>query len=313
MARVTRFGLLTFQHQPWPALVDQWRVAAEMGFDHVWLPDHFAPSDSPSTPWFECWTALAALGACTKGVRLGAMVSSITLRSPAILARQALTVDHISAGRLELGIGGGGAPLDYAMTGNGPWLALERIERLEETVQIVDGLLRTGAATHRGSHYSIEGAVMRPAPVQQPRPPIILAAHGRRSLALTARMADGWNSLGYRASTGRFKAGQQVRLSDFVRETAEMSAELDELTAAAGRPPDAVRRTVTLLQHTRALSSVGAFEDVVGRYHAAGIDEFVVYRPGFLLEPAEAARQLAVMDRVAAELPRLRAQFVRPA
>jgi alkanesulfonate monooxygenase SsuD/methylene tetrahydromethanopterin reductase-like flavin-dependent oxidoreductase (luciferase family) len=111
------------------------------------------------------------------------MVTTITYRNPAILAREAQTVDHISNGRLELAIGAGGAPADSTMTGVDLWEPTERVSRFGEFVEIVDGLLRGEEVTFRGSFYQTEAARIHPAPIQQPRPPISLAAEGPRAPA----------------------------------------------------------------------------------------------------------------------------------
>ena len=116
-------------------------AAKESGFDSVWVVDHFVNPTMPTGRWFEGWTMLAALAARTNRVRLGALVTSISFRNPAMLAKEALTVDHISDGRLELGIGAGGQVNDHTMTGSEPWPPAERVDRFGEFIAIVDALL----------------------------------------------------------------------------------------------------------------------------------------------------------------------------
>jgi alkanesulfonate monooxygenase SsuD/methylene tetrahydromethanopterin reductase-like flavin-dependent oxidoreductase (luciferase family) len=119
--QVLHFGVMTIQNISWPALVERWQYLDELGFDSAWVADHFTNPWYPDEPWFEGWTLLSALATHTRKIRLGTMVTNISLHNPAVLARQALTVDHVSGGRLELGIGAGGAPTDHTMTGVPDW------------------------------------------------------------------------------------------------------------------------------------------------------------------------------------------------
>ena len=112
-----RFGFLTVQNAPWPAMIERWRYLEDLGFDSAWLADHFVNPNEPAQPWSEGWTLLAALAAQTSRIRVGTLTTNASLRHPVMLARQALTVDHISGGRLEIGIGAGGAPFDHTMLG----------------------------------------------------------------------------------------------------------------------------------------------------------------------------------------------------
>jgi len=107
MERGLRFGVITIQNVPWPTLVERWQYLDELGFDSAWVADHFTNHRERAEPWLECWTLLSALATYTGQIRIGTMVTNITFHNPAVLARQALTVDHVSGGRLELGIGAG--------------------------------------------------------------------------------------------------------------------------------------------------------------------------------------------------------------
>src|SRR5665811_1323736 len=174
------FGVMVLQNAPWPVLLERARRVEAMGFDTLWVGDHFVNPYAPDQDWFEGWTLLAALAASTSRIRLGPLVSSVTLRSPALLARMALTVDHVSGGRLELGIGPGGAPLDYRMTGLPTWEPRERVDRLEETLTIVSALLERGSVHHEGTHYRIDDAILNPRPVQRPRPCLLYTSPSPR-------------------------------------------------------------------------------------------------------------------------------------
>jgi alkanesulfonate monooxygenase SsuD/methylene tetrahydromethanopterin reductase-like flavin-dependent oxidoreductase (luciferase family) len=272
-----RFGVLLLQNVPAMVLIDRARRAEAMGFDQVWVGDHFVNPYAPGQDWFDGWSILAALAVSTSRVRLGPLVSSVTLHNPARLARTAMTVDHLSGGRLELGIGPGGAPLDYAMTGLPVWPPGERVERLEETLDILESLLERGSVDHTGPHYRIEGAVVAPPPVQRPRPPITVGALGRRAIGIAARHAEGWNTYG--VAVGRDVRGA-LDHAGAVDATRRRVALLDEACVAAGRDPASIRRSYLSFQGiTQPILEPNAFLDFVGDFQEAGIDDFIVYWP----------------------------------
>ena len=165
---------------------------------------------------------MAALARETTRIRLAVYVTQIPFRNPALLARQALTLDHISGGRIEVGLGTG-LTIDpsYEMIGMPNWSGKERVARLKEYVQIVDRLLSNEVSSFAGEYYQVKDAVMNPRPLQEPRPPIVIAAFRPVMLKLAAQHADNWNSLSARKSfderleetAGRIKQpGIEVRI-----------------------------------------------------------------------------------------------------
>src|SRR5262245_10859529 len=198
MGDTVRFGVLFLPNVPWPALRERVTRAEELGIELAGLADHFVDWTKPPNPWFESWTALTGLAGATRSIRLASWVTQIALRNPAMLARQALTLDHVSNGRLEVGIGTGlvGDP-SYPMIGVPDWEAKERVARLREYVEIVDRLLRDEVTSFEGSFYRVEAAQMNPRPVQSPRPPITVAALGPVAMRIAARFADTWNSMSF--------------------------------------------------------------------------------------------------------------------
>lgn len=272
-----RFGVLLLQNAPVAVLIDRARRAEAMGFDQVWVGDHFVNPYAPGQDWFDGWSILAALAVSTSRVRLGPLVSSVTLHNPARLARMAMTVDHLSSGRLELGIGPGGAPLDYSMTGLPVWPPGERVARLEETLEIVKGLLERGSVDHTGPHYRIEEAVVAPRPVQRPRPPITVGALGKRAIGIAARYADTWNTYG--VAVGRDARGA-LDHAGAVAATRRRVALLDEACATVGRDPASIRRSYLSFQGVmQPILDPEAFLGFVRDFQEAGIDDFVVYWP----------------------------------
>lgn len=263
-----RFGVITLQSLPWPAMMERWRLIEDLGFDSAWLPDHFVNPRGPIDHWYECWTLLSALGARTQRMRIGTLVTTITLRNPAVLARMALTVDHICRGRLDLGIGAGGAMKDHTMTGIAPWSRPERFRRFREYVEILDRLLRHERSSYEGRHYVIAEASMQPAPLQQPRVPIMIGGKSPSVLRAAAAVGDTWNTNGGR-DLGRDEAWQ------ITRQRGEM---LDGFCAARGRDPRAVARSFMMGQtQDQPLVSRGAFQDFVGRYQELGFSEFILF------------------------------------
>ncbi len=169
-----RFDMLAWQVVPWPVLRDDVRYLETLAIGTVWLGDTYATTRGD--PVLEAWTTLAALAAQTTRVRLGTLISNVALRHPAMLAKQAATVDCISAGRLDLGLGPGeDFPEEAAWLGLPSVTPGVRVDRLGEAVAVIDGLLREQRLSYHGAYYHLEGAPLTPAPVQRPRPPLIIA------------------------------------------------------------------------------------------------------------------------------------------
>ena len=269
MERKLHFGIMTLQNIPWPTLLDRWRLLDASTFDSAWVADHFVTARLPNAPWLEGWTLLAALASQTRRIRLGPLVTTITYRNPAILAKQALTLDHISNGRLELGIGAGGNPADASMTGVPAWDTRERVGRFREFVELVDTMLRQETTTYAGRYYQVQEATIIAAAVQQPRPPITLAAPDRTTIKLAAKYADTWNSY----------VLPPLSVQDALQTTKERVAILNDACAAAGRDPATIRRSLLCwpLMPDTPFASLDAFRDFIGRYTEVGINAFIFY------------------------------------
>ncbi|MDP9351860.1 MAG: LLM class flavin-dependent oxidoreductase [Chloroflexota bacterium] len=269
MSQAPRFGIITIQNSPWSVLLNRWRILDSLGFDSAWVADHFANPWYPREPWLDGWTLLSALAANTEKIRLGTLVTNISLHNPALLARRALTVDHISGGRLQLGIGAGGAPTDHSMTGIAQWDARERVERLREFVEIVDRMLRGDVTSYEGRYYVIENSEIHPTAPQQPRPPLTIAAVGPKTLRIAAEYADCWNFFPRRGLTSE----------DALELTTRRIQLLNEYCAELGRDPGTITRSLLAIPYMpdTPFDSDDAFHDFVGRYREAGIDEFIFY------------------------------------
>ena len=165
-----RFGIEVPQDAPFPALVERWQRAEEMGFDYLCVADHSADTRTNLSgdyrnldgTWFDGLTVLAVMAKETNRIRIGTLVSNPILRPPALLAKEALTVDHLCGGRLELGIGMGIEPLDHTAMGIAYWSPQERAARFSEYVEVVDGLLSTPSRAYvfEGRYYHTRQAAM---------------------------------------------------------------------------------------------------------------------------------------------------------
>jgi alkanesulfonate monooxygenase SsuD/methylene tetrahydromethanopterin reductase-like flavin-dependent oxidoreductase (luciferase family) len=300
MKQELRFGIGTFQlhSTSWKKEVERWRLIEALRFDSVWLGDHFVNYMHPEEPWFEAWTLLAALANHTSHIRIGPLVTAIAFRNPAFLARQALTVDHISNGRLELGLGtglSGGRDPSYSMTGIEDWAPSERVARFREVVEIVDQCLRNRVTTYRGHYYQLKDTAMYPPPVQQPRPPITIAAHGPSMLKIAARYANTWNCV----IGGKRDEFLDVKL----RNTRKRNELINEYCAKIGRDPSTLRRSLLVFEpeEESIFDSTEIFQEVVRRYYDVGITEFIFTYP-------DTDERIFMLKRIARDvIPKLRA------
>ena len=266
-----RIGLDVAQHHlGWEEVVDRVRFAEDAGFDGAWVFDHFTPLYGASKgPCLEAYTLLAGLAARTTRIRLGALVTGITYRHPSMLATEAVTVDHVSGGRLELALGAAWFGDEHAELGIPYPPTPERADRLEEAIAVMRALMTTDGATFDGRHYELRGATYRPRPVQQPHPPIWVGAGGRRrTIPIAARHADAWHSFGS---------------VDTLREKA---AVLDEHARRAGRDPSEILRATSLslsepwaeVRSTALRLADAGFTYLIASWPAEGrarLDEFV--------------------------------------
>ena len=275
-----RYGLKLAQNATIGQYRAVWRIADEAGFDHCWCMDHFATLGARDDgPIFEAWTVLAAMAAATTRTRIGCAVTGNTYRHPAVLAKAAVTVDHLSGGRLEFGIGAGWAENEHTMLGLPFGTARERADRLEEACQVIRSLWTQDRASFAGRYYRLTGAVAEPKPVQQPHPPLWIGGAGRRrTLRIAARYANVWNAPG-----------------GSPQEVAELSGVLDRHCADVGRDPAEIRRSVQV----RMPATAGELLALAQGYAAAGVSELLL-----ILHAADPAAQA---EQAAELLPRLRA------
>jgi F420-dependent oxidoreductase-like protein len=279
MTHPLRFGLkLSGQDTTIEALRAVWRIADESGFDHVWDFDHLASigDGGPDRPIYEGWTLQAAMAEATKRVRIGCLVTGNTYRHPALLAKEAVTVDHLSGGRLEFGIGAAWAEIEHQMYG------IEgldhRVGRLSEALRIIKSLFTEERTNFEGRYYHLKDAIANPKPIQKPHPPFWIGASGPSTLRLVARHADVWNIAG----------GDPDRVK-------ELTPMLDDACGAVGRNASEIRRSI---QFGWDGIDRGQLLELCGRYLELGVTEQVIYLRG--------AQPVARAEKIAEALPELR-------
>ncbi len=279
------FGMQTPPIKTWAEMRDDWRRYEALGFESLWIPDHMVRPFDRNEWMHEAWTLLAALAAVTETVRLGVLVSCNTFRHPALLAKQAVTVDHVSNGRLELGIGAGWFLPEHEMFGIPFPETPELVASYREAVELIDIYLSNEVSSYSGAYYHLTDAPCRPGPIQTPRPPLTIGAHGPVMLKIVARHADRWNTVGTLA---------QMR---------ERTLRLDESCAAIGRDPKQILRSALYvpaqMPEENPWASLDAFSDYIGRFSEIGMTEFLFQPP--------AGRSWDVIERAASEvMPGLR-------
>jgi F420-dependent oxidoreductase-like protein len=275
-----RFGIWPSPMRPYDEILELVSHCEATGWDSVFFADHFMPNAPGGEPadgdTLECWSVLSALAASVPRLRLSPLVTSVTYRHPAVLAKIASAVDRISHGRLVLGVGAGWQENEHAAYGIPLGTVRERLDRFEEAVQILSSMLRQPRTTFNGTYFSVTNAPNQPPPLQQPLPLLVGGGGERRTMRIAARYADQWNSW-TTPEVLQHKVGVLRR-------------HLEEV----GRPADAVAVSTQALLFLSTDQSwlaerrggvggqpviVGTPSEVVetvGRYRDAGADELII-------------------------------------
>jgi alkanesulfonate monooxygenase SsuD/methylene tetrahydromethanopterin reductase-like flavin-dependent oxidoreductase (luciferase family) len=267
----------------------KWLTAEELGFHAAYTYDHLSWLRLKDRPWFGAIPTLTAASMVTSRIRLGTMVTSPNFRHPVPLAKDLLSVDDISDGRLIVGIGAGGLGTDSIVLGQSEWSQRERTDRFVEFVGLLDELLRNPETSSDGRFYSARDARMWPGTLQHPRPPFFVAGNGARGMRLAARYGEGWITLG---------RGENENES-WIDVVATQNAKLDNLLADVGRSPESFEKVLLDgFTDEHPLVSLDAFVDWAGRCGEVGITELVIHWP----EPDSLfAADMNVFERIATE------------
>ncbi|MCP3936858.1 MAG: LLM class flavin-dependent oxidoreductase [Actinomycetia bacterium] len=268
-----RIGVLLIPTDPWDETVSAAQRLESLGYDHVWVYDHLTWRHYQDLPWHATYPWLAGLAASTQRIRLGTMVSNLNIRHPLTLAKDAMTIDHISSGRITLGLGAGGGGFDATVLGQPPFTPTQRIDRLSEAAYLLDGLLTGAIQNHAGTFYELNEARLLPGCIQNPRLPIAIAAGGRRALRIAAEHADAWITFGD-------TSGNDLSSDGTEHIVAQQARRFEDHCIEFGRDPSAIDR-IYLIGNTEArpLASLAAFEDFVGRYTELGFTDLVFHMP----------------------------------
>ncbi len=276
-----RFGIWTSQSKPWPETLGEWQLVEELGFDCAGIVDHFMPTAGDEDGWFhEGWTMLSALAALIPRLRLSILVSGNTYRNPVLLAKEAATVDHISGGRLDLGIGAGWYAREHDAFGWDLRSPGDRVDMLEEALQIFKSLFENRRTTFNGRYYRLEDAPFQPGPLQE-RMPIMIGAQKPRMLRLVAKYADIWNLNHGPAAMREFGAELKRACDETNRDASEIRWSAFAFRGVLDRDP---------------FASLDDFRTVTEQYIDAGASEIYFRMPEDAKGREILARAAGVLD-----------------
>jgi alkanesulfonate monooxygenase SsuD/methylene tetrahydromethanopterin reductase-like flavin-dependent oxidoreductase (luciferase family) len=286
-----RVCVVVVPEHPWPEARRIFAQLEALGFAHAWTYDHLSWRTLRDGPWHAAIPLLTAVAATTSRIRLGTLVASPNFRHPVTFAKELMTLDDVSGGRVTLGIGAGSKSHDATVLGHPAWSLAERSARFVEFVELIDRLLTSPSTTHAGRFYASDDARMIPGCAQKPRLPFAIAANGPHGMAIVARLARTWITVGdlKRPAEEHFEG-----LPALIRQ-------VEDACAAAGRDPATLERLVLTGSHgPNSFGSASEFREAVARYRELGFTDVVLHypRPG---EPY--AGDPAVLEEIAATLP----------
>lgn len=294
-----RFSFWPTPSQPFNDVLTLARHVERTGWDGIWYADHFMPNAADtSTPWPEAWVTLSALGALVPRLRIGTLVAGNTYRHPAVLAKMAATLDHVTGGRVVLGLGSGWQENEHRQYGIPFFTVAERLARLDEACAVITSLFRETKSSFEGRFYRLENASLEPKPVQDPLPLLIGGGGEQVTLKITAKHANEWNVWGTPAILEH-----KMRI-------------LDDHCHTLGRDPRSIRRTAVALlfmsddqafldrmraaniQQPALIGTVDEIRGLVAEYERIGVDELIV--PDFTL--GDMLQKTATLDRFITEV-----------
>ncbi len=288
-----RFSFWTGNSHPWTEILDACTHAEATGWEGIWVADHFLPfAGDDMGDMHEAWSLLAGIAAAVPRVRIGPLVTGNTYRNPAVLAKIATTVDHISGGRAVLGIGSGWQENEHVAYGIEFGTAGSRLSQLEEALQIIRGLLHDERTDLSGTFYEVANAPLQPKPVQANLPILVGGGGEKRTLRMTAKYADEWNVWGT-PETMRHKNGVlDGWCEDIGRDPAEIHRTAVALLLPGMTEEEANAMGAFMAGRPKVLGGAEEMVETMGQYVDAGVHEFIV--PDFTLGPLD--QRKASMD-----------------
>jgi alkanesulfonate monooxygenase SsuD/methylene tetrahydromethanopterin reductase-like flavin-dependent oxidoreductase (luciferase family) len=283
-----RVGVVLLPQYRWPEARARWKSLEDRGFAHGWTYDHLAWRDLADQPWYGTIPTLTAAATVTERLRLGTWVTSPNFRHPVTLAKDLMSIDDISGGRLLTGIGAGGVGWDATVLGHHVLTPGQRVDRLTEFVTLLDLLLRQDETSWQGTYFTADRARMVP-PGSRDRIPLIVAANGARAIGLAAERGDAW------ATTGPEATG--LSQDQWWDRVAESARRFEDAAAAHGRDPARIDRYLNLdSAPVLSVGSIGAFTDAAGRAAGLGFTDVLSHWPR---PEGIYAGDDAVLDRIA--------------
>ncbi|HEY0452975.1 LLM class flavin-dependent oxidoreductase [Actinophytocola sp.] len=269
-----RHGVLILPEERWSSAREKWVHAERLGFDHAWMYDHLSWRWFRDKPWFSLVPTLTAAALATSRLRIGTMVASPGNRHPVPFAKDLMTIDDISGGRVIAGIGAGAGGFDDEVLGQPGLSKKERADRFREFVELTAKLLEQPVTDYQGRYFTTTGARVIPACVQQPRVPIAVAALGPRGIRLAAEHADIWVTIAWPGH------GEPYRYEQAVPVIREQTVLFEKECESVGRDPASVRRlVVTGARIGGVTESVETYSDACGLFEEAGVTDIVVHWP----------------------------------
>jgi len=271
---MVHIGLVILPSDRWREARRQWQWADDAGFVTAWTYDHVRWGGMPDGPWLSAVPVLAAAAVVTERVRLGTLVATPNFRHPVTLARDALALDDLSGGRLDLGLGPGSSGPDATALGQAAWPAPERMDRFEQFLQVIRPIVGgapSARTTVRTEHYAAVEVPSTPGAVQAPLP-LTVAATGPRGLHLAAVYGQQWVTHG--------PTGADARTPDDIFEgVRRQAARLDTACTSVGRDPSSLDKVLLWTPTDVVPSSPDHFEALVGPYRELGFDQVVLHHP----------------------------------
>lgn len=267
----------------YPELEQLWRIADKLGFDAVWDYDHFYGPMEHTDPTFEGWTTLAAMAVVTRRARIGCLVPGVTYRNPAILAKMAVTVDHISGGRLNFGIGAGWHEAEHRGYGIPFPSPGTRVAMVDEALTVIRRLWAEESVNFDGRFFTLQEALCEPKPLQRPHPPIAIGGMEPKMLSVIARHADMWNMPGHEGPE-RWGA---------------VNGRLSEACAVVGRDPSEIERSAQVSLHPAESGQVEEQLALLPEFEQLGCQHMVLaFREAPTLALLESCRALDYQTRI---------------
>ena len=285
-----RFSFWTGNGQTWQDTLEGCRYAESTGWDGIWYADHFMPNEeNVDQPIHEAWSILAAIAASVPRVRIGPLVAGNTYRNPALTAKIAATVDHISGGRVVLGLGAGWQENEHEKYGFEFSTVKGRLDRLDEAVEIVTSLLSNNRTNYQGDHYTVLDAPLDPKPVQTKIPLMIGGGGRKRTLRTAAIHADEWNYWGMPSDIAELCQVLDAHCDDVGRDPAEIERSACALMFIADNEEKLERFRDTDFGRATIVGTPTEVIDIVGEYAEVGLDELIV--PDFTFGPLERKKE----------------------